>query len=232
MKILGLIPARGGSKGIPKKNIRVLGDKPLIQYAIESVNQSSSIDHLIVSTDNEEIANVAKSLDVDVPFLRPDFLANDTAPTLPTILHALDFFEKERDLVFDAVCLIQTTYPFRKAGSIDQAVNKFVTSDADSLISVLPVPHEYNPEWVFVNKDEDMLKIATGREQIIPRRQELPPAYIRDGSIYITKTSILRDLNSLFGRRITYVESDPDYYINLDTEDDWKKAEELLKTIY
>ncbi len=226
MKVLGIIPARGGSKGIPGKNIKLLGGKPLIQYTIEAALQSEMLERIIVSTDSQSIATVAKQLGADVPFIRPMELAQDDTPTLPVIQHALKWLE-QRGQQYDAVCLLQPTTPFRPVGFIDQAIEGFKQSGADSLVSVLPVPAEYNPHWTFEPNERGFLKIATGEKQIIPRRQELPSAYIRDGAIYITKVQVIVELNSLYGNLIDFIVSEESTHVNLDTLDDWERALEL-----
>jgi CMP-N,N'-diacetyllegionaminic acid synthase len=227
LNILGLIPARSGSKGVPGKNIKLLGGKPLITYTIESAKATRLISVTAVSSDSQHILDIAIKAEVMHPILRPAEIATDNTPTLPVILHALETM-KEAGHQFDAVCLLQPTSPFRSAEFIDEAIQKFIQSKADSLISVLPVPHEFNPHWTFEANEDGLLKIATGEDQIIPRRQELPPAYFRDGSIYLTKVSVLQEQKSLYGKTITYIQSDQKRYINIDTMDDWKIAENMI----
>ena len=230
MNILAVIPARGGSKGVPGKNKKLLNGKPLIQYSIDAALQSKHIDEVVVTTDDEEIIAIAKSLGANVPFVRPKHLAEDTTPTLPVIQHVISYFEG-KGKQFDAICLLQPTSPFRPAGFLDIALETFTEKQTDSLVSVLEVPHEYNPHWTFEANENGVLKIATGEQNIITRRQELPKAYHRDGSIYITKTNIIQHENSLYGNSLAYVVSDSTYYVNIDTLKDWQKAEELAKTI-
>ena len=230
MRILGIIPVRGGSKGVPGKNIKLLNGKPLLQYTTEVALQSSYLSKVVVSTDDDAIMSVAKDLGVEVPFKRPANLAQDSSPTLPVILHALEYYESQGEK-FDAVCLLQATSPFRSLEFLDQAIMKFKESGADSLVSVLEVPHEYNPHWTFKESSEGILEIATGDTAIISRRQELPKAYHRDGSIYITKTTVLTGQRSLYGKSISYIQSDSENYVNIDTLSDWKKAEALSKKI-
>lgn len=227
MRILGLIPARGGSKGVPRKNIKLLAGKPLLQYTSEVAQKCKYINTLILSSEDEEIIEVAKSLGVEVPFKRPTNLALDASPTLPVILHALEFYKKQ-NVFFDAVCLLQTTSPFRTINFLDKAIETFIEKGTDSLFSVQEVPHEYNPHWVFEVNEDKTLKIATGEKKIISRRQELPKAFHRDGSIYITKTDVLLGQKSLYGNSISYVESPKEWYVNIDTLDDWHKAEILV----
>ncbi|NIJ45434.1 CMP-N-acetylneuraminic acid synthetase [Wenyingzhuangia heitensis] len=231
MKILGIIPARGGSKGVPRKNIKLLGNKPLLQYTSEVALQSSFVDTLMLTSDDDEIIEVAKGLGIQVPFKRPENLALDTTPTLPVIIHAIEYY-KSIGQEFDAVLLLQATSPFRTTEFLNKAIETFIEKDTDSLVSVQQVPHEYNPHWVFEVNENDTLNIATGEEEIISRRQELPLSYHRDGSIYITKTSVLLEQHSLYGKSISYIASPEEWYVNIDTMEDWKKAEILVKNIF
>jgi CMP-N,N'-diacetyllegionaminic acid synthase len=230
MRILGLIPARGGSKGIPHKNIKLLGDKPLLEYTSEIALQVAVLSEVIVSTDDDAIISVAKNLGIQVPFIRPSELAQDETPTIDVVIHALNWYEKQ-NIFFDAVCLLQVTSPFRTVTFLEEAINKFIQNDCDSLVSVQKVPHEYNPHWTFEVNEVSNLKIATGENKIISRRQDLPIAYHRDGSIYITKTEVLLNQKSLYGEKIAFIESLPKFYVNIDTIDDWKTAEKMIKKI-
>lgn len=232
MKILAIIPARGGSKGVPGKNIKLLNGKPLVAYTAEIALQSQHLTEVIVSTDDSQIAEVARSLALTVPFLRPMELAQDATPTIDVIIHALLWYQNQ-NIFFDAVCLLQVTSPFRTVAFLDQAIEKFIFSGCDSLVSVQKVPHEYNPHWTFEVNQAGHLKIATGETEIIPRRQELPVAYHRDGSIYITKTEVLLEAHSLYGKSTAFIESDAAFYVNIDTMEDWQKAEQIIhsKTI-
>ena len=195
--ILALIPARSGSKGVPGKNIKKLGGKPLLAYTAEAASASKKLDKVILSSDDEEINQVAKEHGIEVPFQRPSELAQDDSGSLGVVQHALEFMEKKGEY-FDVVCLLQVTSPFRADGFIDKAIDLFESKTFDSLVSVLEVPHEYNPHWVFETDENDNLKISTGEKQIIKRRQDLPKAYFRDGSIYITKTECIKN-GSFFG---------------------------------
>ncbi|MBW3466369.1 cytidylyltransferase domain-containing protein [Arthrospiribacter ruber] len=230
MKILGIIPVRGGSKGIPGKNIKLLGGEPLIAYTKRSIDESSLLSKVVVSTDDDAISKVALDLGLDVPFTRPSSLADDQAPTLGVIIHCLDYFEKKGE-TFDAVCILQVTSPFRRRGMIDEAIQKFSSSGADTLVSVLPVPHEYNPHWIFEENEEGFLFISTGDEALISQRQKLPKAYFRDGAIYLTKSSVIKERDSLFGEKLTYILGDPKFHVNLDTLEDWDEAEKIIKKI-
>ena len=229
ISILALIPARGGSKGVPRKNIKLLGNMPLLEYTIHSAKESKLLTQIVVSTDDEEIAIAAEIAGYKPPFLRPIELAQDKSTSLEVVQHAIAFFESQ-NVFFDAVCLLQPTSPFREKGFIDKAIEKFINSKADSLVSVLTIPDEYNPHWAFEEDENGLLKIITGEEQIISRRQELPKAFHRDGSIYITKTATIKN-DSLYGKSISYIESNPQFHVNIDTMNDWQNAEQLLKKI-
>jgi CMP-N,N'-diacetyllegionaminic acid synthase len=228
MRILGIIPARGGSKGVPFKNSKLLNGKPLLAYTSEIALQSTYLTEVILSSDDFQIIEVAKQRGIQVPFIRPEELAQDTTPTIDVIIHALEWYKKQA-VFFDAVCILQVTSPFRTVEFLDAALKKFITSDCDSLVSVQKVPHEYNPHWTFEVNAAGNLTVATGEEKLISRRQELPVAYHRDGSIYITKTEVLLQQHSLYGNRISFIESSPELYVNIDTLADWEKAEQMIK---
>ena len=230
LKILALIPARGGSKGVPGKNIKPLAGKPLIAYTIEQAKAAKLLDRTILSTDDPKIAAVAKEYELEVPFMRPAKLAQDHTGTLEVVRHALDFFE-DRGERFDAVCLLQVTSPYRPEGVIDEAIRLFARERPDSLISVRRVPDEFNPHWTFEITDNGCLKIATGETKIIPRRQELPPAYHRDGAIYITSVDTIRNKDSLLGDDIVAFPIESPRLINIDTMDDWREAEAFFQSL-
>lgn len=230
MKILGLIPARGGSKGIPRKNIKLLQGKALICYSIEAGLSCPLIDQVVVSTEDEEIATISKKAGASVPFIRPAVLASDHSPSIDTVIHALHFFE-QKNLFFDAICLLQPTVPFRSITDIQGAITHFISSKADSLITVRKVPHTYNPHWVYEQDEKNgFLKMPHGQKNIISRRQDLPTVFHRDGALYITKTSVILDKKSLYGETISHyiMQQSPD--INIDTIEDWNKAEYFIKS--
>jgi len=226
MKILGIIPARGGSKGVPGKNIKLLNGKPLLAYTAKSALTAKGLTKVVLSTDDTKIADIGRSLGLEVPFLRPADLAQDSSPTLPVIQHALDFYEKLGEK-FDAVCLLEATSPFRYKGLIDDSISRFQSLDADALVSVLPIPATYNPHWSFEPDSSGYLHIATGETTIIPRRQELPKAFHRDGAIYLTKSNIIKE-GSLYGRTLAFLENNSKCYVNIDTQQDWDEAEHWL----
>jgi CMP-N-acetylneuraminic acid synthetase len=229
MRVLGIVPARGGSKGIPGKNVRPLGGKPLLAHTAEAALAARRLSRVVLTTDDEKIAEVGRACGLEVPFLRPAELAMDDTPTLPVLQHAVSELEKAGDR-FDAVCLLQPTSPFRRAGDIDGCIELLETG-LDAVVSVLPVPPEHNPHWVFFRDGDGLLRLATGEEQPIPRRQELPPAFHRDGAVYVTRRDVLMEGNSLYGKRLGgyLIEERADSRsVNLDTPADWERAESLI----
>jgi CMP-N-acetylneuraminic acid synthetase len=228
MRVLGLIPARGGSKGVPRKNIRMLGGKPLLQYTAETARAARLLSRVVLSTDDEEIAEIGRDCNLEVPFMRPTELAADATPSLLVVKHALEWLGSRGDL-FDAVCLLQPTHPFRQSGDIDACIALLAESGADSVVTVLPVPPEYNPHWVFFRGPDGALRLSTGESTPIPRRQDLPPAFHREGSVYVTLRDVVLKGGSLFGERVIGYPVDPGKSVNIDTQDDWARAERLLR---
>lgn len=228
LKILAIIPARGGSKGIPRKNIKQLGDQPLIAYTIKRALESKLLHTVMVSTEDQEIASIAEQYGLKVPFLRPERLAQDFTPSLDVVINVLETYRKQ-DVFFDAVMILEPTNPFRTTNEIDECIRIFKAKDSDSLISVKEVPPQFNPHWVFEENEDAILHKAIGETTIIARRQILPKAYARDGSVYITKTEVVLNQRSLFGETIAYRLNDNPNQINIDSMEDWKAAEKIVK---
>jgi CMP-N,N'-diacetyllegionaminic acid synthase len=228
MRVLGLIPARGGSKGVPRKNIRMLGGKPLLHYTAATARAARLLARVVLSTDDDEIARIGRECLLEVPFMRPPELAADATPSLLVVKHALESLAKEGD-VFDAVCLLQPTHPFRQAGDIDACITLLGESGADSVVTVLPVPPEHNPHWVFFRDPDGTLRLSTGESTLIPRRQDLPPAFHREGSVYVTLRDVVLRGGSLLGDRVIGYPVDPEQSVNIDTQEDWARAEMLLR---
>jgi CMP-N,N'-diacetyllegionaminic acid synthase len=229
MNILGLIPARGGSKGVPRKNIKLLAGKPLLNYTAEAALSSKRLTRVILSTEDEEIAEVGRTCGIEVPFLRPTELAQDTTPTLPVVQHALRFLEEQGNH-FDAVCLLQPTNPFRRAADIDSCIELLETEQADTVFTVLAVPAEHNPHWVYFRNNDGSLRLSTGEAAPIPRRQDLPPAYTREGSVYVSRRDVVMFGNSLYGARVIGFEIERQRSVNIDNFNDWARAESLFQS--
>ena len=184
MRVLGLIPARGGSKSIPRKNLVDLGGLPLIQWTIQSA-LDSNLTRVVVSTDDDEISEVSESLGAEVPFKRPAELSSDLTLSIDVVLHALDVLAEE----FDAVMMLQPTSPFRTSTDIENAIK--IIGAASSVISVVPVEGTHPARMKFV---EDGVLIDPPFAETIENmpRQDLRPMYIRNGAIYLTRVSDLR----------------------------------------
>lgn len=228
MKVLGLIPARGGSKGVARKNIRLLGGKPLLAYTAETALAAKRLTRIVLSTEDEEIAAVGREYGLEVPFMRPPELAQDATPTLPVVRHALEFLKDEN---FDAVCLLQPTNPLRRAEDIDNCIELLETTGATAVVSVLPVPVHYHPRWVYWRDNEGRIVLSTGEAEPIARRQDLPPAFHRDGSVYAIRAETVLQMNSLYGAKVRGYTMNPAYSANIDTEEDWLAVEKRMNFI-
>lgn len=228
MKILAVIPARGGSKSVPRKNIAMLGGKPLIFYTIREAKKITQITNLIVSTDDPEIAQICKNFGAEVPEIRPKCLATDDAQTIDVVKHVLSFSEKQCGLVYDSVLLLQPTSPLRKASHIARAIDMFSSTDCDSLVSIVGVGG-YHPFRMKRLVDSFLVNyIDQGFEDMRPR-QNLPPVFIRNGAIYLVRRDVIMNQNQLVGSKCLGYEMSEHESINIDSEIDLKIAEMLLK---
>ncbi|KAA3624578.1 MAG: acylneuraminate cytidylyltransferase family protein [Proteobacteria bacterium] len=225
-KTLGVIPARGGSKGVPRKNIRDLGGKPLLAWTIEAA-LASSLDRVIVSSDDEEIMAVANRYGELAPFVRPAGLATDSAMTLPVVQHAVSYVERE-GAAMDVVVLLQPTTPFRGAETIDLGLKRLEASGCDSLVSVVEVGG-YHPFRMkrLVDGDRLINYIDQGFEDMRPR-QELPPVYIREGSLYIARRHLVMEAATLVGGDVRAIVVEPGGTVNIDSEADFLRAEQMI----
>ena len=230
MKILGIIPARIGSKGVKKKNIKLLNGKPLISYTYENAKNSKQINRLIVSTESKEIKKVCTRLGLDVPFLRPSALSMDDTPTIDVVKHAIKEMEKNGEY-YGAICLLQTTTPFRDKNLIDSAIKKFKIKNCDSLVSVQKVPNKYHPNWMFQSDGDGFLYRNKHQGRLVSRRQDLDYVFYRDGSLYLTATKTIKNHSDLYGNKIAFIEHKPVFHVNIDTNTDWEKAEKYSKAI-
>jgi len=196
MRVLGVIPARGGSKGIARKNLAPLAGRPLLAYTADAVRASRRLTRTIVSTEDPEIAAAARALSLDVPFLRPAALAADDTPMLPVMQHALEEMQAGGD-AFDAVVLLQPTSPLRRGEHIDAALDLLASSGADSVVTVVEVPHQFSPASV--------LHIEAGRLRPFQdgptptRRQDKPRFYARNGPAVIAVRAAVVAAGSLYG---------------------------------
>ncbi len=224
--VLAIIPARGGSKGVPRKNIKNLCGKPLIAWTIIEALKSKYIDRLIVSTEDEEIAEISNKYGAEVPFLRPKELAQDDTPGIEPLLHCINWLKDNENYCPDYVCTLQCTSPFRKSNHIDEALEKLIEEKADSIIGVCK--SEISPYWM-KNIENGRLVDFIRNSNTYSRRQDLPVVYRLNGAMYIGKTNVLiKKRNWYTDNTLPYVMSQEDS-IDIDTILDFKLAEIIMK---
>lgn len=224
-KVLALIPARGGSKGVPHKNIRLLNKNPLIAYSIKTALESREFFHrIIVSTDDEEIASIAKAHGAEVPFIRPKELGYDTIPMVPVIKHAIEFIENQDMITIDWVLLLQPTAPFRLREDISNIIRLGLRGEFDSVISVVQV---FSVHPILMKKIENnkLLPFCVEEKEGTRRQDYSPPAYMRNGSMYLSKRDVIMKENSIWGRDICPYIMPESRSVNIDSEMDFKLAE-------
>lgn len=221
MKTFGLIPARGGSKGIPRKNIKLIAGKPLIAWTIEAALRSALLDAVVVSTDDPEIAEVARRAGAQVPFMRPAELAQDQTPGLDPVLHALAQLPQ-----YDAVLLLQPTSPLRTTEDIDACLRLAVQRRAPSVVSVSEP--DMHPYWTYRLTEGQTLERLVAAAPVA-RRQDLPAVVAVNGALYFAEADWLRRSSGFVGAETLAYAMPRERSIDLDTPLDWKFAELLLK---
>jgi N-acylneuraminate cytidylyltransferase len=226
MNPLIIIPARGGSKGIPHKNIKSLNDKPLICYSIDVARQYTADENICVTTDDAEIIAIVEKYGLKVPFVRPTELATDTASSNDVLVHALNFYENERRQV-DVIVLLQPTSPFRKVSFIEEAV-KLYTPNLDMVVSVKET--SANPYYNCFEEDKNgFLSISKSIGHPITRRQDAPKVWEYNGSIYVINPISLKNKGMQHFTTIKKYPMPDNYSVDIDTPFDWKIAELLLQ---
>lgn len=219
LRVLALIPARGGSKGVPQKNLRLLAGQSLVERAFRVAESSGVAKQIVLSTDSEEIAEHARSFGLEVPFLRPAELATDSAGMLGVVQHALEATPGE----FDAVLLLQPTSPLRTSEHLRTGVA--MLDGNDSVCTVNEVPRVFSPHYVLKEVDGLMMPFMDG--PAVQRRQDVPPVYSREGTLYLTRTDVVRS-GSLYGERCRGWVLPVEQSLSIDTEADWQEAERRL----
>jgi CMP-N,N'-diacetyllegionaminic acid synthase len=214
-----VIPARGGSKGIPRKNLALLAGRPLLAYTADAARGSRRLSRVVVSTEDEEIAGIARQLGVDVPFLRPAYLAADETPMLDVLTDLVASLERTEQYRPDVLVLLQPTSPFRRAGHIDAAVDLLTSTGADSVVSVVPVPHQFTPSslmqlegnrlvpWTegppeggHYDPSGDRSGVVSGFSRTPTRRQDKPVLFARNGpAVVAVQTRIVTEQHALYG---------------------------------
>ncbi|GGG84552.1 acylneuraminate cytidylyltransferase family protein [Paenibacillus radicis (ex Gao et al. 2016)] len=219
-KVLGIIPARGGSKGVPGKNIRMLGDKPLIAWTIEEAAKSIYLDRTIVSSDDEAIIQTALKYGGDVPFKRPDHLAQDDTPGMAPILHAIEHLPE-----YEYIVLLQPTSPLRTYEDIDRCIECFVNDGAASAVTV--TEQEKSPYWMFQLNEGKILEPVMGETKPLTR-QELPKIYVLNGAVYVSSAAHLKKFESFVAGETSGCIMPKERSIDIDTVMDFKICEVLL----
>ena len=227
--ILGLIPARGGSKGLPRKNIKPLLGKPLIAWTIEQALVSKYLDKVVVSTDDKEIAEISKKYGADVPFIRPKQLAEDNAKGIDVVLNALDWFrENDKRKQYDLIMLLQPTSPLRKSEDINKAIELLFLKKAKAIVSVCEADH--HPLWANTLPGDGCMKDFIRKEIINKNRQELPKFYRLNGAIYLAYCNYIEKCKSFFNKDTFAYIIPKERSIDIDNEIDFKLAEILIKS--
>lgn len=238
MKILAIIPARGGSKGIPRKNIRLLLGKPLIVWTIEEAKKSKYLTRVIVSTDDEEIATVAREFGAEVPFLRPTEISGDLAVDVEFLMHALDFLKEKEQYEPDIVLRMPPTSPLRRAEHIDKGIEILLANpEADAVRPITEAPKHPYKMWI-ISGDKKFIEpflpqsFTNMDEPYNLPRQLLPKVYIHTGAMDIMRLRTIRDMKSTSGKKTAYFFMEPEDSINIDHTLDFELAELFLKKRY
>lgn len=226
METLYIIPARGGSKGVPRKNIKLLKGKPLISYSIEYAKQFTNSENICVSTDDPEIISIVEKEGVKVPFVRPQHLSTDTATSYDVIKHALSFYKKN-GIDYDRVVLLQPTSPFRKKEHLEEAFIIYNNEQPDAVVSVCET--KSNPYFVLFEEDKEGYLKQTKKSNAT-RRQDTPSVYEINGSIYVINVNSLKSYDNIkdFGR-INKLEMSHYYSVDIDTIEDWMYCEFIIE---
>ncbi len=231
-KILAIIPARGGSKGVPRKNIKLLGGKPLIYYILSAALKSKALDYVAVSSEDEEILNITKKYgEGNNKFIlvkRPKYLSKDTTLAQPVLKHAIDEIENKKGYKFDYIVMLQATTPFVVSSDIDNAVKKIIKTKADSVVSVYQINDTHPVKIKRIIKDRLYQYIPSLKETVF-RRQDLSPAYKRNGGIYISKRNVIMKQNLIWGKVCRPYIMSPEMSIDINNNVDFSLAETMLE---
>lgn len=226
LKVMGVIPARGGSKGLRRKNVKLLGDKPLIAHTIEAARKSNYLDRVIVTTDDEEIREVGLAYGAESPFMRPRELAQDESLTVDALIHCVEYMRKQENYQPDYICLLQCTVPLRNSEDIDGCIEKCISSTYDACLTICEA--ESNPYWMKV-LDKEKLNPLMKQQGTILRRQELPVVYQLNGAVYVIKTEELLRSKSVHIENTTGYVMPVERSIDIDSELDFIIAESIMK---
>ena len=226
MKVLGLVPARAGSKGLPGKNTRLLHGQSLLAYAAAAARASGVVDRVVLSTDGDAIADAGRACGLDVPFIRPAGLAGDETPMLPVIEHAVAALTGE-GWEADIIVLLQPTSPLRRGEHIRRSVELLRETDADSVVSVVELPRHLSPDYVMRVEDGRLVPFLPDGARVT-RRQDARVACVRDGTVYTFWRRTLADQHSIYGRDCRPMVVPAAESLTIDTPEDWADAERRL----
>lgn len=224
--ILAIIPARGGSKGVPRKNIRLLAGKPLIAWTIDEAKKSKYIDRLILSSEDEEIIKVAREYGCEVPFKRPFELAQDDTPGIKPVIHVLNTLEEK----YEYVVLLQPTSPLRTVEDIDGCIQHCMEKGAPACISITEAPQ--SPYWMYKLDDDMKLKPFVQNGEIINRRQDLPIVYMLNGAVYVAESRFITENKSFLTEETAGYIMSGENSVDIDTEMDFAYCEWLINRRY
>jgi CMP-N-acetylneuraminic acid synthetase len=230
MRVLGIITARGGSKGILRKNIVPLLGKPLLAYTVQAALASKRVARTVLSTDDQEIAEIGLRWGAEVPFLRPLELAGDNVPTLPVLQHAVKELEARGD-IYEAILTLQPTNPLRRAEDIDGSIELMERTGADSVISFVDVGERHPARMKWIDSEGRVSDPPFAEEFEGQPRQQLGKFYLREGSIYLTRRSVLMERNSLKGEDCRAWIIPPERALNIDTFFDLLVTEQILRGV-
>lgn len=228
MKILGIIPARAGSKRIPNKNILPFAGKPLVQHIIETACKSTLLDTIVVSSDSEKVVQIAQQFDTIIPINRPIHLATDTSPAIEYIRHALIFLEANYKKTFDIIVILQATSPLTTPKDIDKTINKLISTGADSAVSVVKLDHMVHPIKLKVLEQDKLLPFLE-EENGRMAAHELPDIYVRNCAVYVSRKRVINQ-GLIIGEDCRGYEMPPERSVDINDPIDFKFAEFLLKT--
>lgn len=233
VSVVGVIPARGGSKSIPRKNIRVFLGKPLLAWTIEAARESGVFERLVLSTDDPAIAETGRRLGAEVPALRPKELAQDTSPTAPAVKHILQVLLQQGG-VADIVVILEPTSPGRRPFHLREVVELMLSTGADSVASVSPIPHHYVPSKALELEPDGTLRGLDGTHMrdMVHRRQDVPSSFALNGIAYACRAGLLQgDPPTIWGTRVVGHVVDPKYSLDIDSPEDWLVAEARVRQI-
>lgn len=228
LSVLGIVPARGGSKGVPHKNIRFLGGQPLLHYTAHVALASKRLTRVVLSTEDEEIAHVGRACGLEVPFLRSAELARDDTPTIPVLQDMVRKLEAQ-GCHYDAIMVLQPTNPLRNVEDIDGSIHLLEKSGADSVVSLVDATHRSPARMKYIDHEGRVVDPPFGETKEGQRRQELTKVYLRDGAIYLARHDVLMRQNSLKGKDCRAWIIPEERAWSIDTMFDWFIAEQLVK---